>query len=61
MKVEESQVYKCVLTLGENEAKILKGMMQNSGHYVPEDEPEDEKKLREAIFKAINIKNVGIR
>jgi hypothetical protein len=55
MKVDETQVYKCTLVLSENEAKILKGMMQNACYSKPSDEPEDVKKFREQLFNAINV------
>ena len=63
MKVEESSVYKCTLTLTKNEAEILKSLVQNPYMYLnaPDDEPQDQREFREKLFKSINLGYTGIR
>jgi len=61
MKIEESQVYKCTLTLSLREAEILKGMMQNCNYASIENEPQEERELREKLFNSITLGYTGIR
>ena len=51
MKAVRKTAVKVQLTLSEEEAALLKGMMQNP---LMEDEPEDIEEFREDLFKALS-------
>lgn len=61
MKVEEKNEYKLVLELNLEDAKILKGLVQNSHYIEVQDEPEDERNFREKLFNSIKLGYTGIR
>jgi hypothetical protein len=56
----ESQIQtevKVTLVLNREEATFLNGIMQNTMHRVPENEPESEKTMRIAFFNATKLPN----